>query len=187
MGFFHEKENVEKYIKMAEGYDGKELIKELTNFLPTESSILEIGIGPGVDFLILEQYFQVTGSDNSQVFVDRFKKRHPSANVLNLDAVSLKTEIKYQGLYSNKVLHHLSRDQLKQSILRQADILQTNGIICHSFWQGDKEENMDGLLFIYYTMEQLQALFQEHFQILKMEQYQEMEPNDSIYLIAKKK
>lgn len=187
MGFFHEQKNVDEYIKMAEGYDGEELITILTQYLPQDSSILEIGIGPGVDFHILEQFYQVTGSDYSPIFVDRFKQNHPNARVLILDAVTLTTEKKYQGLYSNKVLHHLTRDQLKQSIQRQAEILEPNGIICHSFWQGDKEEIYEGLRFNYYTMEQLENLFHDYFQILKMDQYQEMEPNDSIYIIAKRK
>lgn len=187
MGYFHQENKVEEYVKMAKGYDGRRIITELIKYLPKNSSILELGMGPGADLTILEKHFQVTGSDYSEIFINRYRKQHPGANILQLDAITLKTEQKYQGLYSNKVLIHLTREELKQSIKRQADILEPEGIICHSFWFGDKEENYDGLIFVYYTAEQLQALFMETFDILKIEKYIEMEIDDSIYLIARKK
>lgn len=187
VGYFHQEKKVEEYIKMAECYDGRELITELTKYLPPNSSILEIGMGSGIDLTLLEEYYQTTGSDYSSIFLERYRKTHPGAKLLLLDAGTLETDQKYQGLYSNKVLIHLTREELKQSIKRQAEILLPGGIICHSFWFGEKEENYDGLIFIYYTSEQLQELFMETFDIIKIEKYQEMELDDSIYLIARKK
>jgi len=188
MEFFHQEKNVKEYIKMAEGYDGRELIAELQKYLPHGSSVLEIGMGPGVDLALLEGNYQglVTGSDNSEIFISRYRKQHPEADLINLDAATLKTDRKFNGLYSNKVLMHLTREELKQSIKRQAEILEPNGIIFHSFWWGDKEENYGGLRFIYYTKEQLQKLFENSFDIIKIEKYQEMEPNDSLFIIGKK-
>jgi len=189
MGFFHKEKNVNEYIKMAEGYDGRKLIAELQKHLPRSSSVLEIGMGPGTDLALLEKNYQshVTGSDYSEIFINRYRKQHPEADLIILDATTLKTNRKFQGLYSNKVLMHLTREELKQSIIRQTEILEPNGIIFHSFWRGEKEENFDGLLFIYYTAEQLRALYKDSFDIIKIEIYQEMEPNDSLYIIARKK
>ena len=82
---------------------------------------------------------------------------------------------------------HLTREELKQSIKRQTEILEPKGIICHSFWRGEKEENFDGLLFIYYATEQIRTLFKDSFDIIKIKIYQEIEPNDSLYIIARKK
>ena len=162
-----------------------------TKYLPRNSSVLEIGMGPGTDLLILEKYYKdqghVTGSDYSKIFIDRYRKQHPDSDLIVLNAITLKTDQKFQGLYSNKVLIHLTREELKQSIKRQADILEPEGIICHSFWRGDKEENYDGLLFIYYTAKQLQKLFEDSFDIIKIEKYKEMESYDSLYIIARKK
>ncbi|QEE16383.1 methyltransferase domain-containing protein [Promethearchaeum syntrophicum] len=187
MGFFHQEKNVKEYIKMAEGYDGRELIAELQKHLPESSSILEIGMGPGVDLTLLKKHYKVTGSDYSKIFIDRYQKQNPDEDLLVLDAITLKTNRKFQGLYSNKVLMHLTREDLKQSIKRQAEILEPEGIICHAFWHGDREENFDGLLFIYYTEEQLRILFEGSFDIIKMETYKEMEPDDSLFLIARKR
>jgi len=191
MEYYEQEKNVDAYIQMAEGYDGRELITELVKYLPKNSSVLEIGMGPGTDLTILEKYYKdqghVTGSDYSKIFIDRYRKQHPNSDLVELNAITLKTNRKFNGLYSNKVLIHLTREELKQSIMRQADILEPEGIICHSFWRGDKVENYDGLLFIYYSVEQLQTLFKDSFDIIKIEKYKEMEPFDSLNLIARKK
>ncbi len=46
---------------MAAGYDGRELIAALTNYLPAGAEVLELGMGPGVDLDLLSQTYQVTG------------------------------------------------------------------------------------------------------------------------------
>ena len=53
MGFFETEEGVNEYIKMAEGYDGKDLIKVFENYLPKGSTVLELGMGPGKDLDML--------------------------------------------------------------------------------------------------------------------------------------
>jgi ubiquinone/menaquinone biosynthesis C-methylase UbiE len=70
MNYYDEIDNVREYIEMAEGYDGRELIEVLKQYLPKGASILELGMGPGKDLDLLSQTYQVTGSDNSQVFLD---------------------------------------------------------------------------------------------------------------------
>ena len=191
MEYYEQEKNVDAYIQMAEGYDGRDLINELNKYLPQDSSVLEIGMGPGTDLTILEKYYKgqghVTGSDYSKIFIDRYRKQHPDVDLIVLNAITLKTDRKFDGLYSNKVLIHLTREELKQSIKRQADILEPEGIICHSFWRGDKEENYNGLLFIYYSADQLQKLFEDSFNIIKIGMYREMEPADSLYVIARKR
>ena len=54
--FYHTKESVEQYIKIAEGYDGSELIEKLQKFLPNNSTLLELGSGPGTDLKILKDF-----------------------------------------------------------------------------------------------------------------------------------
>jgi predicted SAM-dependent methyltransferase len=144
-------------------------------------------MGPGTDLTLLAKYCKVTGSDYSEIFIDRFWKTHPNTDLLVLDALTLETDRKFQGIYSNKVLMHLTREELKQSIKRQTEILEPDGIICHSFWRGNKEENYDGLRFIYYTTKQLRVSIMNTFNIIKIEKYQEIEPDDSLFIIARKK
>ena len=186
MGFFDTEKGVDEYIKMAEGYDGAELIKILQEYLDEKSTVLELGMGPGKDLDILSKTFTVTGSDNSQVFLDKYRKENPKADLLKLDAVTLSTNRTFDCIYSNKVLHHLTREDLKKSIQRQSEIVNPRGIAFHSFWKGDKDENYDGILFTKYQIDELKEIIGNSFDILAMNIYTEMEKDDSILAILKK-
>ena len=183
--YYDDEKNARDYIEMAEGYDGRELIEVLKGYLPDGASLLELGMGPGVDLELLSKSYQVTGSDNAQTFLDIYRQKDPKAGLLLLDAVSIETDFKFDGIYSNKVLHHLSADELKNSFLRQRDILNPEGILLHSFWYGDREEFMQGLRFRYYTEDLLLAMVEPHFEVLEITRYCEMEAEDSLYLVLK--
>ena len=185
MGFFDTEKGVQEYIKMAEGYDGAELIEILQEFVPDNSTVLELGMGPGKDLDILHKIFNVIGSDSSQIFLDKYKEKHQDADLLLLDAVSIQTDRKFDCVYSNKVLHHLTKDNLKKSLQRQKEILNSNGVAFHSFWKGSKIENIEGLLFTYYETEDLKKITEFGFEILALETYAEMEKDDSIYVVLR--
>ena len=187
MGFFDTEKGVSEYIKIAEGYDGAELIKILQEFIPEYSKVLELGMGPGTDLNILNKIFTVTGSDNSQIFLDRYRKQNQNVDLLKLDAVTLPTNRTFDCIYSNKVLHHLTTDDLKRSLKKQKEILNPNGILFHSFWKGNKTENMEGLLFVYYELDSLRELFKPDFKILELKIYTEDQKDDSIYAILRRK
>ena len=187
MGYFDDEKNVEAYIKMAEGYDGRELIDILKKYLKYGSTVLELGMGPGKDFEILSESFQVTGSDVSQVFLDRYKKVNPSADLVLLDAVKMDIDKSFDCIYSNKVLHHLTRDDLKESLKRQGEVLNHNGILFHSLWYGDKEEKMSGLRFVYYTEATFGDLVESEFDVVEATRYAEMEQDDSLLVVLRKR
>tara|TARA_R110000744_G_scaffold16550_2_gene45542 strand:+ start:339 stop:908 length:570 start_codon:yes stop_codon:yes gene_type:complete len=185
--YYKTKESVEEYIKLAKDVNGGQLIKKLNNFLPPNSLLLEIGSGPGTDFQILKKDYRVVGSDYSTEFLNRLISNNIKDEFLNLDAVTLRTDKKFDGIFSNKVLQHLSDEVLRESILRQVEILNFNGIICHSFWKGEGDEIFKGLLVNYQTNESLRILFEDNFEILLLEEYNEFEDGDSLILIGKKK
>ena len=187
MGFFDSEKGVDEYLKMAEGYDGLELIKILQDLLPEKSTVLELGMGPGKDLDILSKTFTVTGSDSSQIFLDRYKKQNPDVDLLKLDAVTIPTDRTFDCIYSNKVLHHITRDDLKKSFQRQKEILNPNGIAFHSFWKGDKDENYDDLLFTKYQIDGLKEIIGDLFDILTIKVYAEMEKDDSIFVVLNKR
>ncbi|WP_242203028.1 class I SAM-dependent methyltransferase [Aestuariivivens insulae] len=185
--YYKTKASVEEYIKLAKDVNGSQLIAKLNNYLLPGASLLEIGSGPGTDFQILRQDYSVVGSDYSTEFLKRLMQNNPKAEFLNLDAITLETDKKFDGIYSNKVLQHLTNEDLKRSILRQVDVLHDNGIICHSFWKGEGDEIFKGLLVNYQTNESLRLLFGNYFEILLIEAYNEFEDGDSLVLIGKKK
>lgn len=185
--YYKTKESVEEYINLAKDVNGSGLIGRLNNFLPPNSLLLEIGSGPGTDFQILKKNYSVVGSDYSNEFLTHLMENNPNDVFENLDAITLKTDKKFDGIYSNKVLQHLTHDDLRKSIQRQADILNPEGIICHSFWKGEGNETFKGLLVNYQTDKSLRNLFDGYFEILILEEYNEFDPGDSILLIGKKK
>lgn len=187
MGYYDDPKHVEEYIKMADGYDGKVLIDVLQQHLPSGKSVLELGMGPGKDLELLSAHFKVTGSDQSAAFLERYKQLHPDADLLQLDAVSMDTTRQFDGIYSNKVLYHLTRDALVESFKRQATVLKKGGIALHSFWYGDGEDSMHGLHFAYYTEATLSQIIPDLYDVVTISRYTEMETDDSLYVVLKRK
>ncbi|MEQ8624069.1 MAG: class I SAM-dependent methyltransferase [Vicingaceae bacterium] len=185
--YYKTKESVEEYVRLAKGINGLELIKKLKKFLPLKSTILEIGSGPGTDWKILNESYEVLGSDNSPEFIRHLISTNPKGQFIELDATIIKTDKKFDGIFSNKVMHHLRDSELKDSIKRQFDVLNTKGIICHSFWKGEGSEVFKGLFVNYHTKNSLEELFRSKFEILLLEDYAEFEDGDSLFLIGKKK
>lgn len=187
MGYYDSEQHVNEYISIAEGYDGRELIGRLHEFLEPASTVLELGMGPGKDLEILAEKYRVTGSDVSEVFLKLYRESNPNAVVLKLDAVTIDVDTTFDCIYSNKVLYHLSADDLHRSLERQQAVLNDEGIIVHSFWRGSGTERQSDLLFVYYTEDDLQRMIETTYETLVLETYSEMEENDSLLLIARRK
>lgn len=187
MGYFDSVDKVKEYIAMAEGYDGRELVGVLRKHLKDGSTVLEIGMGPGKDLELLGEHFRVTGSDNSAAFLDRYRQEHPDADLVLLDAVTMDINRRFDCIYSNKVLHHLTKAQLRESLLRQARVLNSGGVLLHSFWYGDKVEEIEGLRFVYYTEDSLGKAIGDDYEIIETEQYTEMDEDDSLYIVLRKR
>lgn len=185
--YYKTKESVQEYIKLAKGFNGMELIKKLEKEMDANSQLLELGSGPGTDWRLLNEKFTVTGSDNSTEFINHLNTTNPDGVFIKLDAVTIDTNNRFDGIYSNKVLHHLKNNELAVSIKRQNEILNSNGIICHSFWKGKGSEIFKGLFVNYHTEKTLRTFFKEQFEILLIASYGEFEKNDSLLLIARKK
>lgn len=185
--YYKTKESVQEYIRLARDVNGDQLIKKLKKYLPAGSSMLEIGSGPGTDWKILMEDYQVTGSDNSCEFLGYLKSSNPDGKFVELDAVSLDIADKFDCIYSNKVMHHLNDRELGVSISRQKAILSKGGVICHSFWAGEGSENFKGLFVNYHTRKTLHEYFSRDFEILLIESYREFEEDDSLLLIGRKR
>ena len=98
------------------------------------------------------------------------------------------TDRRFDGIYSNKVLQHLTREELEVSLHRQAQVLNSTGVLLHSLWYGDKgEEHHSGLLSVYYTEDSLAEVVGSEYDLVRTERYTEMDENDSIYFVLRKK
>ena len=86
--YYHTKDSVEEYIRLAKDVNGGDLIRQLAEVLPANSSVLELGSGPGTDWEILNRSFRVTGSDLSREFLRHLQARFPGGDFLEVDAVT---------------------------------------------------------------------------------------------------
>ena len=185
MKIYNSENGVSDYIKMADGHDGRAMISELQAHLPQGATVLELGMGPGKDLELLAQHYDVTGSDYSSTFLDRYRAIDPNADLMQLDAVSLDTERRFDAVYSNKVLIHLSDEDLATSILRQACVLANGGVVIHSFWHGDCVEEYDDMTVYCRNEDYLRRAFSERFETIASHRYTELEDSDSVYVVAR--
>lgn len=184
MEFYNDPSKVDEYEKMCAEYDGSDLYKVLSNHLREKSSLLELGCGPGNDISHLQKRYAVTGSDLSDVFIQRCRNKYTDIPFVKLDAVSINTDKIYECIFSNKVLHHLPLKELKKSLERQQNVIKSNGIFAHTFWIGDKEFTMEGMLFIYHNREKLLNLISQYFTIIETLDYEEFDKGDSVFIVA---
>lgn len=184
--YYKTKESVEEYIRLAKDVSGEELIRKLKGYLPKNATLLEIGTGPGTDWKVLNERYKVVGSDNSLEFLNHLNFSNLQGEFIELDAITILTDKKFDGIYSNKVMHHLKDDELRNSIYRQVNVLNEGGIICHSFWKGEGSEIFKGLYVNYHSKQEVSDFFKDYFEILLLDTYAEFEEEDSILLIAKK-
>ncbi|MDA0992179.1 MAG: class I SAM-dependent methyltransferase [Proteobacteria bacterium] len=185
MGFYDNPDSVDKYEKMCEGYDGTQIFDVLARHLGPGQSLLEIGCGPGNDIASLKGPYDVVGSDNSEEFLKRCREKHPDVEFVHLDAISLDIQRRFDCVYSNKVLHHLSIEDLILSFKRQSVVIAEDGLFAHTFWIGDQEFEESGLYFKFHNRDELLALIGEYFEIVHVLDYKEFDDDDSLFVVAK--
>lgn len=186
MDYYENKENVQKYIKFVPSHDGALLVDVLVEHLTAGSTVLELGMGPGKDFDLLRQHFRMTGSDLSNEFLDLCRQKYDDADLLRLDARTLDTDRKFDAIFSNKALIHLDRQELGDSFARQHALLNSGGLILHSFWCGTGEADFDDLRLVYHDEAGLSGMLAGAFEVVDMARHAKMADDDSIYVLARK-
>lgn len=190
MKFFMKEENVDKYIKMVKDYDSSNIINKLRMYLEDGASLLELGMGPGKDLEMLSKYYKVVGSDNSPVFIDKFNSKGNNIEAILLDAIEMNTTRKFDCIYSNKVLQHLTKKEFIESLKNQIKNLNDEGIIFMTLWKGTHREEIEfngEIRFTYYLEEDIRELVSEDYEIIVLQSYAEETNDDSLLVVLKKK
>jgi cyclopropane fatty-acyl-phospholipid synthase-like methyltransferase len=184
--YYENEQNIANYAQFTPAHDGALLIEQLVEHLPRGATVLELGMGPGKDLEKLAEHFQVTGSDFSRAFLDRYRKLNAAADLLHLDARTIDTDRHFDAIYSNKALIHFSPDELRQCFNRQHAVLNEAGLILHSFWYGEGQADFNDLTLVYHNEKDLADMLSGRFDILAMERHAKMKEGDSIYVLASK-
>jgi SAM-dependent methyltransferase len=185
--YYENEQNVSSYIQFTPAHDGAELVDALRAELPEQSSVLELGMGPGKDFKLLSEYFCVTGSDRSNVFLNRFRELDPDADLAHLDARTIETDRRFDAIFSNKALIHMSSAELAQSFARQHTVLNPGGVLLHSFWYGEGQSEFNELTLVYHNETDLAAMLEPDFDVIGLQRHAKMADGDSIYVLARKR
>ena len=187
MDFYQKRENVDRYREMVKDYDPTPIISMVRDVLPEGSTLLELGMGTGADLLALSKHYQVTGSDCSPIFLEDFRKDHPEVSTFQLDAADFSLDRKFDCIYSNKVLHHLSVADFQRSLKVQSEHLQPNGIVFMTLWYGEGEEwYEDNMRAQYYREADIERQIPDDLIVQKMIRYMEMEEDDSLLVVLRK-
>ena len=150
-----EKEEIVRkgYNKIAKKYqadrhvfhDTKEL-EELTNLLPSNAKVLDVGCGAGVPFVkfLVESGFDVTGIDFSESMLKLAGRNVPEAKFIKQDMTRLGFQHNsFDGVTASYSIIHVPRE--KHSSLFQSfhRILKSNGMMLISIgpdeWEGTDE------------------------------------------------
>lgn len=110
----------------------KGFFEELRLMLLTQSSVLDLGSGPGVpyDLYLVEQGFSVTGIEISQKHLDTAKKNVPEAHYILGDFLGHPfTHQRYDGVIVLYSLFHIPRGRHKELLLRVCDLLKPKGYL----------------------------------------------------------
>jgi cyclopropane fatty-acyl-phospholipid synthase-like methyltransferase len=171
---------------MLKEYDNSVFINLVRKYIDKEDHVLELGSGAGIDLDTLAKDYHVTGSDNSKEFKRLYERVGDQNEFIEIDAKHFTTTETYDVIFSNKVLIHFTKAEIKTSLKSQFKALKPNGIVFHSFWRGNATENFNGLDFHYYDSDVLTELFDEMFEVMSVDYYSEEKGNDSIFIVAKK-
>ncbi len=148
--------------------------------------ILEIGSGTGKDFKTLSKEYKITGSDYSEAFLKSLKKKFRKHQFLKINAVNMAVGKQFDVIYSNKVLQHLTPDQLEKSLSAQYEILKKGGVLFHAIWKGNPQNGkFDGIPDVLYQREDIEKI-KGHFVIEEYIEYKEIKDNDSFIIILRK-
>ena len=80
----------------------------------------------------------------------------------------------------------MTRSELKKSLIRQWELLNEDEILFHSFWHGNKEKEIQELIFIYYTEEEMREIVKDYYEVLELKKYKAMDHDeDSFYEVLK--
>ena len=188
MEYFKKMENAKEYIALSMDYDPTFIVTNIESHLPFGSTILELGMGPGKDLEVLQNHYDVTGSDNAQSFIDLYNDKNPIKDAIYLDVIEMNIEEKFDCIFSNKVLSHLNRENFIKSLIKQKENLNSNGYIIMSMWKGEYEEVYDidmDINFTYYDRKDIEEIIKPIYSNIEIIEYSELEENDSFLIFCK--
>ncbi|MGL4450920.1 MAG: class I SAM-dependent methyltransferase [Sarcina sp.] len=183
MNCFDSREKVEKFLKRHKSYDGR-IALILRSYMKKGASVLNIGLNDGKDFEVLKQTYDVVAIDSSQFFIDIYKENNSGAEVYKVDDVKLDIDRKFDCIFSNKLINHLTLEELKESLKKQAQLLEKDGKVFHFFAEGTGELLLGGVTLNMFDENTIRTVIPSDFEVVKFSKY--LLDNRFSYIVLKK-
>ena len=199
-------ETLNTYNKIAKKYD-EEYGNDLSDapyidlFLSyiKGNKILDIGCGPGtLSKYIADKGYKVDAIDYSEEMIKIAKNKVKNVDFFQMDMRNITIEKKYNGIMLAYSLFHISKQEVRESLLKYHDILEDDGIMLIILQEGIGEEfvkenlNTELKKFInYYSFDEIeQVLNDRNFKVIEKNRKKPISAmsmqNDKLILICKK-
>lgn len=145
-------------------------LEEFVSYVSPPARVLEIGSGAGYDLSFLAEKYAVTSIEKDTDMVAIARYENPNTNILHMDIRDYEVQHNvFKGIWARDILHHLTRDELKEVLEKLARGLVPGGILYAIVREGD-EERMEKdthagrvieKYYHYFLEEELQECMQE--------------------------
>lgn len=184
MNCFTDLKNVEKFLKRNKSYDGRVALI-LRSYLKKGASVLNIGLNNGKDYEVLGEWYDVVCIESSKFFIDIYNPERKMMQIYHGDDVKLDFNRKFDCIFTNRLINRFTKDELKESLQNQLDLLEADGKSFHLFYEGEGELLLGGVALNLYNQEVLKEIIPSGFEIVKFTKY--LLDNRFSYMILKKK
>lgn len=129
-------EHAQEYYERTVHADVTSNCWRFAKYVRPEGHIVDVGCGSGRDLRYFQQQgFRVEGIDASEELC-RLAREYTGANVTSVRIQDWVPEQRYDGIWANASLLHLTIEEIGAFIVRLPDILAENGVAYMSFKSG---------------------------------------------------
>jgi len=150
--------NAKEFFKSTINIDMTLLYNEFEKYLNPNDKILDLGCGSGRDSLyFINKGYKVTAIDNSFELA-KIASEYINQNVICLNMLDLNFTNEFNAIWACASILHINKSEILNVFNKCFNALKKNGIFYSSFKYGDKEEEIEGRFFNFYTESSIESL-----------------------------
>ncbi|MDO4486333.1 MAG: methyltransferase domain-containing protein [Bacillota bacterium] len=132
-------DNAKEYAQQTVDVDMSNVMEKFIRRIPDKGSILDLGCGSGRDSkTFLEMGYKVTAIDGSMDLC-KLASEYTGLSVRCLMFQDLDYDNAFEGIWACSSLHHLPRNQLKETLPKVIKALKPGGILYTCFKYGESD------------------------------------------------
>lgn len=145
-----------------------DIITTFRKYLPRFKKVLELGSKKGDDLKLLHSYYEVVASEDEKVKTRFLKDEFIDIRVILIDKVTVDTHKRFDAVFSRNVLDTINLIQINESLKKQKNILNKEGMVFHILDSSKVDKN------------EVMVLVNENYEVLE-----EGEFDNNFFFIAK--